>query len=254
MALQSYDRSGWFADRIVYLVGARDHCGVRRQVAPVKGSRAQMNPAFIEEVDRFYNNLFVQHGNLSPYDAARLPVWMEGNVFLQEAKASRHEKLPLGKPDFDPAMRLLGRAGSFSLEITLDKAWGAEQTRKSLPAWVSAPRPAVVVASQTYYHAWHAYVDGKRVPLWRANYAFQSLQVPAGLHLVRLVYEDGLFQCGAAASLASLLICLFACSRSLQVRYRLRYEQSICRALAGDGIVSAHGLADLALQSALRRQ
>ena len=33
--------------------------------------------------DRFYNNLFVQRGDLSPYDAARLPVWMDGNVFLK---------------------------------------------------------------------------------------------------------------------------------------------------------------------------
>ena len=36
--------------------------------------------------DRFYNNLFVERGDLSPYDAARLPVWMDGNVFLEGAK------------------------------------------------------------------------------------------------------------------------------------------------------------------------
>jgi alpha-N-arabinofuranosidase len=80
--------------------------------------------------DRFYNNLFVQHGNLAPYDAARLPVWMEGNVFLQGARPSRHEQEPLLKPAFDPAIRLLEKADGFSLEITLDRAWGAEQTRK----------------------------------------------------------------------------------------------------------------------------
>jgi alpha-N-arabinofuranosidase len=80
--------------------------------------------------DRFYNNLFVLHGDLSPYDAARLPVWMEGNVFLQGARPSRHEEVPLVRPAFDPAIRLAERADGFSLEITLDKTWGAERTRK----------------------------------------------------------------------------------------------------------------------------
>ena len=45
--------------------------------------------------DRYYNNLFVGRGNLSPYDAARLPVRMDGNVFLKGAKPCKHEKDPL---------------------------------------------------------------------------------------------------------------------------------------------------------------
>ena len=41
--------------------------------------------------DRFYNNLFVGPGDLSVYDKAQLPVWMDGNVFLKGAKPSKHE-------------------------------------------------------------------------------------------------------------------------------------------------------------------
>ena len=80
--------------------------------------------------DRFYNNLFVQHGDLSPYDAARLPVWMEGNVFLQAAKPSRHENAPLVNPVFDPAVRLVENADGAGLQITLDKTWATGHTRK----------------------------------------------------------------------------------------------------------------------------
>ncbi len=72
--------------------------------------------------DRFYNNLFVQHGNLSPYDHTRLPVWMEGNVFLQGTKCSTNETAPLLKSSFDPAIHLVEQAGGVSLQITLDKA------------------------------------------------------------------------------------------------------------------------------------
>jgi alpha-N-arabinofuranosidase len=80
--------------------------------------------------DRFYNNLLAQRGNLSPYDAARLPVWMDGNVFLQGAKPSKHETNPLVKPEFDPAVKLLEKADGWYLDIRFDRAWAAERTRK----------------------------------------------------------------------------------------------------------------------------
>jgi len=44
--------------------------------------------------------------------------------------------------------------------------------------------------------------------LWRANYAFQAVEVPAGRHEVLLVYRDEAFQAGAAVSLCALLLCL----------------------------------------------
>ena len=80
--------------------------------------------------DRFYNNLFMQRGNLSPYDAARLPVWMDGNVFLKGATPSKHEKNPLVEPEFDPVLKLAEKTDGFHLEVKFDKAWAAERTRK----------------------------------------------------------------------------------------------------------------------------
>ena len=79
---------------------------------------------------RFYNNLFVERGDLSPYDAASLPVWMDGNVFLKGAKPSKHEKNPLVKPEFDPVLKLVEKTDGFFLEIRFDKAWAAQRTRK----------------------------------------------------------------------------------------------------------------------------
>ena len=80
--------------------------------------------------DRFFNNLFVQRGDLSSYDAARLPVWMDGNVFLKGATPSEHEKNPLVKPEFDPALKLHQKSDGCYLEFQFDKAWVAERTRK----------------------------------------------------------------------------------------------------------------------------
>ncbi len=73
---------------------------------------------------------------------------------------------------------------------------------------VEAGAPAMVVVAQAFYHFWHAYVDGKPTPLWRANYAFQALQVPEGRHHVSLVYEDRNLFYGSILSLISLLGCV----------------------------------------------
>jgi alpha-N-arabinofuranosidase len=80
--------------------------------------------------DRYYNNLFVQRGDLSPDDEPRMPVMMEGNVFLKGAKPSKQEKDPTNKQEIDPAVKLVEKADGLYLEMTLDKGWDGERTRK----------------------------------------------------------------------------------------------------------------------------
>ncbi len=82
--------------------------------------------------------------------------------------------------------------------------FGAQQAHLT----IAAPAPALVVIAQAYYHDWHAYVDGKPVPLLRANHAFQAVEVPAGQHAITLRYQDWMFRLGAAISALTLLGCL----------------------------------------------
>jgi alpha-N-arabinofuranosidase len=79
---------------------------------------------------RFYNNLFLGHADLSPYDEAKLPVWMAGNVFLEGAKPSKYEETPDVKPDFATEIKLIEDADGYYLELKLDKIWATEQTRQ----------------------------------------------------------------------------------------------------------------------------
>jgi len=78
---------------------------------------------------RYYNNL-IEGGDLSEYDTTRLPVWMSENVFLKGAKPSKQEPGPFLKLDFDPALNLVEKPDGLYLEITIDKAWSTERTRK----------------------------------------------------------------------------------------------------------------------------
>jgi hypothetical protein len=72
---------------------------------------------------------------------------------------------------------------------------------------VEARGPAWVVIAQSYDHNWRAFVDGRRVRIWRANHALQALAVPAGHHAIRLVYAVKSLHAGALVSGLAVLVC-----------------------------------------------
>ncbi len=82
--------------------------------------------------DRYYNNVFVQHADLSQYDSEASPVAMDGNVFLKGAKPSKFETAPLVKPEFDPAPKLVEETDGYYLDINFDPAWKAGRTHKTV--------------------------------------------------------------------------------------------------------------------------
>ena len=63
--------------------------------------------------------------------------------------------------------------------------------------------PGLLMLSEVYYPAWKAYVDGRPVPLYRANYLLRAIPVPAGEHTVELRYESWYLRMGMAISLAA---------------------------------------------------
>lgn len=89
-----------------------------------------------------------------------------------------------------------------------------------LEAEVDAAQSGLLVIAQSFYPAWEATVDGRPVALWRANHAFQALEVPSGRHTVRIVYHDWNFKAGAGLSLATLLGCGLYWMRSRRLEKR----------------------------------
>ncbi|MGA2500775.1 MAG: right-handed parallel beta-helix repeat-containing protein [Tepidisphaeraceae bacterium] len=80
--------------------------------------------------DRFYNNIFAGGDGLAGYDAAKMTAFMDGNVFLNGAKASKFEKDPLVKPAAEAAIKVAQKDEGWYLEMKFDKAWATERTRK----------------------------------------------------------------------------------------------------------------------------
>ncbi len=67
-----------------------------------------------------------------------------------------------------------------------------------------------LVLLDSYYPGWRAFVDGRRVEILRANYAFRAVALPAGKHTVEFAYNPRPFFAGLGIGLltAALGICL----------------------------------------------
>jgi hypothetical protein len=83
----------------------------------------------------------------------------------------------------------------------------ARFANQSISIQTEGPAASLLVISQTYYPAWRTYVDGQPTKIWRANYAFQAIEVPAGRHQIRMAYEDTRLLAGAVISGLGLLAC-----------------------------------------------
>ena len=136
-------------------------------------------------------------------------------VFLDDTDTLR----ALVQPDFDggkivflpPETKSLVTVSNQTSAKILDSKCG----NQTVDIEVEAAEPSLVVVAQTYYHDWHARLDGAdgREPLLlRANHAFQAVEIPAGKHHIHFYYEDRAFEAGAAVSMVAwlgCLICLF---------------------------------------------
>ena len=69
---------------------------------------------------------------------------------------------------------------------------------------VDATRAALLVVSYAWLDGWHATVDGRSVPVTRANGLVLGVQVPAGHHVVHLRFSPPGLRFGALISLLSL--------------------------------------------------
>jgi len=133
--------------------------------------------------------------------AGQKPVFLDGPGTLRA----------LTQPDFEGGKMVFLPPETKSLVTvtnqTAARVLNSKFATQSVDAEVEATEPSLVIVAQTWYHNWRGYVDGRPAPLLRANHAFQAIQVPAGRHSIRLVYEDQAFQFGAAVSICMAVNC-----------------------------------------------
>jgi hypothetical protein len=80
----------------------------------------------------------------------------------------------------------------------------------SVAVQVRASAARYLVMTDTDFPGWHATIDGKPVPIERADYLFRAVAVPPGVHLVEWHYAPDSLAVGAivtAMALGGMVVC-----------------------------------------------
>lgn len=123
------------------------------------------------------------------------------------------DDMDLLKRLFDPGMDIhntvllerevpVGLAGNLNqLPVSIER-----HTSALVQATVASPERGILVLTDTWYPGWKAFVDGKEMPIFRANYTFRAIVVPKGTHTILFSYEPLSLRIGAGISIASFVL------------------------------------------------
>jgi hypothetical protein len=115
----------------------------------------------------------------------------------------------LKDPSFDAhAVVLLEEDGPRLAPQTGTPQWSArilETDPEDLQIDVESDRPAMLILSDNDYPGWKATVNGMPRKIYRANYAFRSVEIPAGKSQVRFQYDPPELKRGSIISVSALV-------------------------------------------------
>ncbi|MBA2277026.1 MAG: YfhO family protein [Chloroflexia bacterium] len=116
-------------------------------------------------------------------------------------RVTREEALTtLADGTIDPMDRALLEIQGPRLEQAQDPAMDRVEVTAYLPDEIRlttlTDAPGLLVLSEVYDPGWRAYVDGEEVELYRTNYLFRGVAVPAGAHDVELRYDPSSLRTG----------------------------------------------------------
>ena len=94
----------------------------------------------------YYNNIFTR-ADLTPYDACKLPVRMDVNIFLSVAKPSVKEINPYVNDPFDPDVRIIEQSDGWYLQMNVLKEWLDKIKSKK---YTSGDLEQTVISGQTF--------------------------------------------------------------------------------------------------------
>jgi hypothetical protein len=68
-----------------------------------------------------------------------------------------------------------------------------------------SPINSYLVLTDNYYPGWQAFIDGQPQSIYRADYTFRAIQLPAGKHEVRFIYQPLSFKMGLGITIFTLI-------------------------------------------------
>jgi hypothetical protein len=115
-------------------------------------------------------------------------------------------------PQFDPGQTVILEVGSGEEGLPCGSTPKVAPAKTDDPNLVRVdadfPQNGFLVLADVNYDGWSAFLDGGRVPLLQADYAFRAVRVPAGKHTVEFRYTPLSFWGGLILSAAVLALLL----------------------------------------------
>jgi hypothetical protein len=145
-------------------------------------------------------------------EAALPRAWMSYQAIAAPNAAAALEQLQ--SPDFDPAASVILHPPlpDLSQIVPPDSRPQVNIVRRQaneLAITVTTDSPGLLVLSEWAYSGWRATVNGRAATLYPANYAFQALLLPAGIHQINLRFLPADVIIGSITSLVTLLAAVF---------------------------------------------
>jgi hypothetical protein len=135
--------------------------------------------------------------------------WVVGHY--QKIEDERSILVRMAQEGFDPARTVIleedlpGHSSSETVEATvIFKTYQPNRVKLSS----ETDKPGILVFSENHYPAWQAFIDGVPAKVYRANYTFRAIPVPAGRHEVEFRYHSEYFVWGLTISIISAIIIL----------------------------------------------
>jgi len=89
---------------------------------------------------------------------------------------------------------------------------------------VTSGKPGILVMSDLYTPDWRALIDGRLVKLYRANYTYRAVLVPAGQHAITFSYAPLSYKIGTVMTVCGIVVILMVCGLEI---FRRRNAQKI---------------------------
>ena len=183
-----------------------DFLNVKYVVSPRELPAEKFQKVYRVKNLNIYQNLRVLPRAFLVYDfevvadrKANLERVLKGGVDLGKKVILEVAPLPALAPE--QASAAAGRAGISWLK------YGTDQVTLQ----VDSEKSGILVLSDLFTPDWKAAIDGKEAGIYRANYSYRALSLPAGKHVVSFRYAPLSYQIGAALTLAGCLAFALTC-------------------------------------------
>jgi hypothetical protein len=157
-----------------------------------------LRPVFANEHVRAYENQ-----NVLPraYFASTVRTERDARRVLQAVTAAGFDRgrEAIVESDIAPIRSVPSPDRPASVEFT-------ERTPNRLVLETSTEEERFLVFSEAYFPGWHARIDGAPTAIYRTNYLFRGIVVPAGKHTLELAYRPPAAVLGAVISGLALLV------------------------------------------------